>query len=271
MKKIILLLLLSGGHLTASSQELYVFSEPASNMPSGTLSPKIKAVLGKQSDGSVFQRYTPELMWGLHKKWLVHLAGTFSNMFSEQLRWEGGYLYAKYRFYSVDEVHKHFRLAAFAETGYTRNPVYFEDISVRGDNTGIDLGLIATQLQNKLAVSATGSFTRLFTYNSELYRIDRQALNYSLSAGYLILPAVYSDFQQLNLNVYMELVGQKTLGRGRYYLDAAPALQLLFNSNSKLNVGYRFQLTGNALRSVERSYLVSFEHTFFNVLRKNRN
>ena len=70
-------------------------------------------------------------------------------------------------------------------------------------------------------------------------------------------------------SVYVELLGQKTLGRGRYYVDAAPALQLLFNSNSKLNVGYRFQLAGNALRSVERSYLVSFEHTFFNVLRKN--
>jgi hypothetical protein len=238
-------------------------------MPSNTISPKLKAVIGAREKTSAFQRYTPELMFGINKNLMIHAATTFSNMNTNSVGWEGAYLYGKYRFYSADEVHKHFRLAAFAETGYSKNEVYYDDISARGDNSGIDVGLIATQLKNKFALSATTSFLKLFKYKSEHHIVDDKALNYSLSAGYLVLPFEYTSYNQLNVNIYTEFLGQQTFGKGTYYLDAAPAIQLIFNSNSKLNLGYRFQLSGNANRSATKSFLISFEHTFFNVLKKH--
>ena len=75
----------------------------------------------------------------------------------------------------------------------------------------------------------------------------------------------------MNFNIYTEFLAQQSLSdKKTYFVDAAPALQFIFNSNSKLNLGYRFQLKGNANRSMNESFLVSFEHTFFNALRKKK-
>lgn len=60
-------------------------------------------------------------MFGVNKKLMVHLATTLSNMYSLKMQWESARLYAKYRFLSRDEVHKHFRLAAFAELSHSVN------------------------------------------------------------------------------------------------------------------------------------------------------
>jgi hypothetical protein len=48
----------------------------------------------------------------------------------------------------------------------------------------------------------------------------------------------------------------------------APAIQLIFNSNTKLNMGYRFQLDGNMQRMAKSSWLISLERTFLNALKK---
>ena len=61
------------------------------------------------------QRYTPEIMFGINKNWMVHLAGTFADMHTNKFRWESVYLYGKYRFLSNDELHSHFRMAVFAD------------------------------------------------------------------------------------------------------------------------------------------------------------
>jgi len=271
MKKIFILVLLASAW-SAGAQELYVFTEPASNMPARTLTPRIKWTGGARPGAPVFQRYTPEVMLGISPEWMVHLATTFSNMHTPELRWEGIYSYAKFRFLSLDALHRHFRMAAFAEAGYSRNPLYYDEISVRGDNSGIDAGLIATGLLHKLAVSGTASYLKLFDGKllHEGHPVAKKAMNYALSAGYLVLPYEYKSYEQLNLNLYAELLAQKIIGMDRYFIDLAPSIQFIFNSNSKLNLGYRFQLDGNALRSAQRSYLVSFEHTFFNVLKKRK-
>jgi hypothetical protein len=100
-------------------------------------------------------------------------------------------------------------------------------------------------------------------------------LNYTLSAGYLVLPVEYKSYDQLNFNVYMEILAQQGLDKRAYltnekvyYIDMAPAVQFIFNSNSKLNIGYRHQIKGVGERSMKNSFLVSFEHTFFNALKK---
>ena len=64
-------------------------------------------------------------------------------------------------FLSIDEVHKHFRMAAFAAGTYSRNHLDHNEINLMGDQTGVQAGLIATQLWNKFAISATGSWNEV--------------------------------------------------------------------------------------------------------------
>jgi hypothetical protein len=260
--------LLAGGMLfmlNAKAQELYVFTEPASNMPSHSISGKVTGKYAKHPHATNnMQRYTPELMFGVNKKLMVHFASTFSDMYTRNIRWESARTYVKYRFFSNDEVHKHFRMAAFGEYSYARNLGIYDDISIQGDQSGYEGGMIMTQLWNKLAVSSTLSF--LQTLKNKKSDIDiynpHQAFNYSLSAGYLVFPFNYKSFRQTNVNVYAEMLGQRTLDQKKYVVDFAPALQLIFNSNAKLNIGYRFQVTGNMYRMAEKSWLISFERTF---------
>lgn len=260
-------LLYSSGY----TQELYVYTEPASNMPAQSISGKINTTLLKNLHTSrTEQRYTPEVMLGISKKWMVHAAGTFSDMYSSNLRWESVRLYTKYRFLALDDVHKHFRMAAFAEASHSVNPVVYQEVSLNGDQSGVMGGVIFTQLWQKLALSSTVSYAKVTTekpaFTPDVY--PRQALNYSLSAGYLVLPQTYTSYKQTNWNIYTELLGQQTLDRKQYYIDLAPALQLIFNSNAKLNLGYRFQLSGDLRRMAERSWQASFEYVFLNALSK---
>src|SRR5437762_13184866 len=98
----------------AVSQELYVFSEPASNMPAHSMSAKLtyRTPVSKYNN-SYRQRYTPEVMLGVNKQWMLHVSSSFSDFYTTQLRWESVKTYAKYRFYSNDDVHRHFRMAVF--------------------------------------------------------------------------------------------------------------------------------------------------------------
>ena len=73
------------------AQELYVYTEPASNMPAHSLSAKVTAnYIGKRPEtGNRFmQRYIPELMFGINKNWMVHAGGTFADMHTRNFRWE---------------------------------------------------------------------------------------------------------------------------------------------------------------------------------------
>lgn len=256
------------------AQELYVFSEPASNMPSNSLSAKLtyRALFGEHNN-DFKQRYTPELMFGINKKWMLHMASSFSDFYTSQLRWESVKTYAKYRFYSNDDIHRHFRMAAFAEGAYSRSPFVYGDINLEGDNSGVQAGLIATQLVGKFAVSATSSLIRVFADRAVHVQQLEHSVNafyYSLSAGYLVLPLNYSDYKQTNLNIYCETIGMKGLDKGDYMLDIAPALQLIFNSNFKINLGARLQVVGDMERIGTKNYYVSMERTFLGALHHSR-
>lgn len=271
MKKFKLIALALVVYLKGNGQELYVFTEPASNMPAHTISTKLSNNFGKDHNRFV-QRYTPEVMFGFSKKLMMHLGTSFSDMHTTNMRWESVYLYGKYRFLSIDDVHKHFRMALFAEATHSRNRYHNEDVNIQSDRSGVQLGVVATQLLNKLAVSGSISHTQAMDpsrYDKMLYVPERtyKSVNYTLSAGYLLLPREYKDYGQLNVNLYTELLGQRTLDTKTFYLDLAPSMQFIFNSNSKLNLGYRFQLNGDQHR-MKKYFLVAFEHTFFNALRK---
>jgi hypothetical protein len=270
---IILLLLLLGERLIG--QELYVFSEPASNMPAKSISVKLTDhfVTSDNIYGRFSHRFMPQVMFGISKKLMVHVGGTFANMHTTDFKYESVNLYAKYRFLSKDEIHKHFRMAVFADASTTKAPFHYDEITLMGDKSGVEAGLIATQLWHKLAVSGIVSHTQVLDKsrnNKVLYIPARnyQAMNYSLSAGYLLFPKEYTDYKQMNLNLYTEILAQQTLDQKKHYIDIAPALQFIFNSNFKVNIGYRFQATGNMERMATNSWQVSLERTFLNALRK---
>jgi hypothetical protein len=259
----------------AVAQELYVFSEPASNMPAHSISAKLTYRSPVSPNNNYYrQRYTPEIMFGLNRQWMVHISGSFSDFYSPVVRGESVKTYAKYRFYSNDDVHRHFRMAVFAEAGYSRNPFTYGDINLDGDNSGVQAGLIATQLVNKLAISGTASVIRVFTSQTE-HAVHTghslQAFNYSLSAGYLLFPKVYTNYKQMNVNIYFETIGMKGFDGNDYMLDFAPALQFIFNSNFKVNMGARFQAAGNMQRAGETNYYLSVERTFLGALQHRKN
>lgn len=277
MKKLFTLIIFLYPFIQGSAQELYVFTEPASNIPAHSISAKLTDhfVTNDKIYGRFSQRFMPQLMFGISKKLMVHLGATISNMHTDAFRYESFNIYAKYRFYSQDEIHKHFRLAVFAEGSATRAPFHYDEITLMGDKSGVELGLIATQLWHKLALSGTIAHTQVLDQSRKsdvIYVPTRsyQSMNYSLSAGYLLWPKNYSDYKQVNINFYTELLAEQTLDVKKHCADMAPALQFIFNSNAKLNIGYRFQLSGNMARMSTNSWLVSFERTFLNALKRSK-
>jgi hypothetical protein len=97
-----------------------------------------------------------------------------------------------------------------------------------------------------------------------------RSFNYSFSSGYLMFPKKYTSFNQPNFNIYCEFIGSSALDRNASFIDMAPALQVIINSNTKINAGYRFQLAGNAFRMANSGFLLSFERTFLNALKKQK-
>lgn len=275
MRILILLLTVLVLNKGVKAQELYPFSEPASNMPANSVALKLGSMLGKGAHSNrILQRYSPELQLGINKNLMIHGTITVSDMHEEKFIFESARIYTKYRFLSLDEVHKHFRMAAFIQGAYSRNHLDHNELNLNGDQSGIQAGVIATQLWNKLAVSATVSIVELLDNERWEKSVPQQyayeALNYSLSAGYLVLPVEYKNYNQTNLNLYLELLGSRNLD-WRYekqYIDLAPSVQFIFKSTSKLNIGYRFQINSDIYRLMDNSFMLSYEYLFLNALKK---
>lgn len=252
----------------AQAQELYVFTEPASNMPAKSVGIRLTNEGRVSPDFSI--RTTPELMLGFNKNLMVHVQGFLSNM-DGNYKVEGASLYAKYRFLSIDEMKRHFRAAAFGRISTSSRPIFSEDINLEGDNSGIQGGLVFTQLLHKLALSTTLSYTKSFERDSKQQLgmpQPSQMLGYSLSSGYLLLPFVYKNYNQPNFNLYFEVLGKTNPENGRSYVDFAPAVQMIINSRTRIDLGYRFEVAGNvANRYNKNMYMVRAEFNFYNVLK----
>ncbi len=257
---------------TAQTQELYIFSNPASNIPAKALVAKVstKTMRSYHNNEREF-RFMPELQLGLSKNWMVTGNASFSNMFFQsKQQFESARLYTKYRFYSNDEVHKHFRAAVYAAGAWSNNPLVYQELNLEGDNSGLQLGVVATQLVNKFAASAGVAYVRQLEKKDKLflgYPFSNKALQYNLSMGYLLFPLKYENYKQTNLNLYCEFLAQQNTDVKVGFIDIAPAVQLIFNSSTRFNVGARYQLTGNAHRMADRSVFISLEHYFLNALK----
>jgi hypothetical protein len=255
--------------MPCGAQELFTMTEPASNMAARSIAFRIdNAVMDEINSLKINYHLIPEIRIGLSKKLMVQANTFFSNR-NKQFKGEGGSLYAKYRFFSNDGLQRHFRMAAFGRMSFNNSDIHQEEINLNGHNTGFEAGIVATRLLYKIALSSSISITKAsdngknnkYVYGTK----NSSAINYSFSFGKLMLPAVYSNFRQTNLNLMLETLSQVNTGTGKYYIDAAPAVQFIFNSASRIDISYRIQVSSNLLRTAPNGFFIRLEHNFFNV------
>ena len=250
------------------SQELFVYSEPASNMAAKSVGIRLSNSLMKENNSSTYNyHFIPELMMAVSKNLMVHAEAFLSNR-NNSLVAEGGALYAKYRFYSQDEVHSHFRMAAYTRASVNNSDVHQAAIDLNGHNSGVETGLIATKLINKVALStgiaylyaADNGKGNKFVYGKS----NRNAVGYNLSLGKLMLPKEYTSYNQTNMNLMFEMLGQTNLETGKSFIDLAPSLQLIIKSRMRLDFGYRFAVKKDLDRTASNGALLRFEYNIFN-------
>jgi len=255
---------------SAFSQELFVFTEPASNMPAKALGVRDMNGFMFEKDGKLNYHNMPELMWGINKKWMIHAQGFISNRQDGGFQAEGGSLYAKYRFFSDDAKQSHFRMALFARASKNRADIHQEEIETMGHNSGYEAGFIATKLLHKVAISSTISYERAYD-NKPNYKFpltqSNSAMNYTLSIGKLMLPKVYTSYNQTNVNLMFELIGQRFNGNQKSFLDMGPSIQFIVNSQARFDIGFRQQLYSTMERTAPNGVILKFEYLFFNVFK----
>ena len=252
------------------SQELFAYTEPASNMAVKSIGVRTNNyLLRENATGNYHYSGAVELMYGVSKKLMIHGETFFGNE-PKQFRIDGASVYAKYRFYAEDEVHSHFRMALTGKLSGVSTEVSQAAIDLAGKNSGAEFGIIATKLMHKTALSAGISFVHAFndkTDNKFITSGNGNALNYNLSLGQLFLPKEYTDYKQTNLNGMLEFLGQTNTRSGNTYIDLAPSLQLIFFSKVRLDAGYRFPVVHSLSRSADRGFLLRVEYNFFNAFK----
>ncbi len=252
----------------STAQELFLMTDPASNLPAKAINIRAGNYF-MQIDSTKATSYhiVPEIGFGLNKKLMLRISIIGSNR-KGGVDIEGLNLYAKYRFLSLDDVHKHLRVAGY--TRYTANvsPIHMQEINLTMHNSGYELGLVATQLLHKTAINGNLSYQRAnsTTRNKFIFPNGQNSINYALSIGQLILPKKYVSYNQTNFNLMVELLGQFNTGLKGGFIDIVPSAQLIFNSNTRVDIGYRTNLQNNIIRSFSKGIILKLEYNFFNAL-----
>ena len=254
----------------AKAQELFSFTEPASNMAAKSIGIRLNNYLmNNKQTNTINYHLLPEVMIGINKKIMLHAEVFLSNR-NKQFLAEGASIYGKYRFLSIDDIHSHFRMATYLRCSFNNSDIHQPAIDFFGHSSGIEVGFIATKLMHKVALSGSVGQLRVFDNGKEKFGYGnayRNAISYSLSVGKLLLPKEYINYNQTNLNVMVELLGQTNTGSGHTFLDIAPAAQLIFNSIFRVDVGYRFNCINTLYRTAPEGFLIRLEYNFFNAFK----
>lgn len=274
MKKNIFLVIISVFSNTniIQAQELFSYSEPASNMAANSVGLRLTENIMNQKSTNIYNHLlVPEIMLGISRKIMIHTDGFFSNL-NGSFNLNGGSLYLKYRFYSIDDIHSHFRMAVFTKYAINNLSVKQSSIDLGGQHSGFEMGLVSTKLINKVALSSSVSFLNAQdNSNGNKFIIvddnNRNAINYTFSIGKLMLPKEYVSYNQMNLNAMVEVLGQANLSSGTSNLDIAPAIQFIIKSKMRIDFGYRIPLSNKLYRENPEGGMVRFEYNLFNVLR----
>ena len=268
-KHLILFAVFLGYSVQVKAQELFVITEPASNVPAGSVSVGInQGILNRENSDDYYYNLAPTVSWGATKNLMFKADGFFSTDYSNSLAFRGASVYTKYRFLSQDDLQSHFRMAAFGRVSSNNEVAVTEEIDLMGNNSGFQAGIVATKLIKKVAISSSVSFEKALD-NKPNYPFPSSqgdnATNYTLSFGKLMYPKKYTSYKQTNINLMVEFLGQTINQNGKSYLDVIPAIQFIINSQARIDFAYRQELYSSMLRSAPNGFYLNLEYTFFNV------
>tara|TARA_Y100000739_G_C20499875_1_gene414376 strand:+ start:122 stop:970 length:849 start_codon:yes stop_codon:yes gene_type:complete len=249
-----------------SAQELYINSEPASLIPKGTKVVRLTNsnifLDGSNMMGSIGNAFiiTPSLSYGISKKIMLSGSIQFANKPYEQdmvpnFGLNGFKIYSKQRILSTDKQKYHTRLSSFIKYSFHEDKFMKDNLDIELQDTGFELGLIATQLINKLAISITTAITRIsnidekFTQGSTVkwQTTNLNTFKNSISAGYLLFPRKYNSYKQTNFNLYVEYLTNTILNENfpvrynKFSSTFAPGIQFIIMSRSRLDFSYKIR------------------------------
>lgn len=305
------------GGQPVAAQELFPLSEPASTIPKGALGIRLFSENYKEIYQWRNMTYL-RLMYGLTPKLSVYASAIASNHHGDKLpvefpfhntpergkiypyKFNGFWLYGKYRFLSLDGPKSHFRMAGYAALSRVKTTHHETEPDLEhGDNSGLGLGLITTVLKDKFAVSLTaGGILPFVNKNFSPDPVGTlpdvpenvyygKAFVYKLSFGYRLLPLYYKNYEQGNLNLYAEFIGM-TYGaakvdifagqaneyyleneqypealKGASYIDFSPGLQYIYRSNLRIDASVTFRWVGFSYARLYPVYSVGIQRYFY--------
>jgi len=322
MWRIISLILINFISVLVHAQELFPDAEPASTVPKGVFGYRLMhKSFQETSSYRIKNWYGIRVMYGITSKWTISTTLGISNhhfqkfptdiynyFFNHHLNIypapgyhiEGLNFYTKYRFFSLDKHHQHLRLAVFGEG--CKSFIAHDDAepTLMTDNSGVGVGLIATYLYERFAVSLTGGYLKPFKYYQSNIDITFKSGNSAymeLSTGYRIWPAAYSSYSDFNINFYAEFMF-KEYGAAKVeqygvpvdfayysqsypyaylqlkqnaYIDSRFYLQLIENSNSRFDLGFAIPLVSRSYTYWGPMFLVQYQTYLYNDKKKVKN
>lgn len=301
----------------AGAQELFPLSEPASSVPKGALGVRLFSETYKEVH-QLRNMAGLRIMYGVTPRLSVYFTAITSNHHGKKMpvefpfhntpergayypyKFNGVHLYGKYRFLSLDRENSHFRAALYGEGTLVKTTHHETEPDLEmGDNTGVGGGLITTYLKNKFAVSLTAGAILPSAYSGQSpdpveglpdvpVRVRYgKALEYSLSFGYLLLPRKYKDYNQTNINLYVEFHGKAfqaakvdmfygeqnayflapsrypvALQKG-YYVDVSPGVQFIIRSNLRIDCSATFSSLGISYARLYPVFNLGVQRYFF--------
>ncbi|MEO1653578.1 MAG: hypothetical protein AAFU64_08540 [Bacteroidota bacterium] len=235
-------LLLVGPNGSASAQELFNLTMPASTIPKNSLVIRGAGEWYQEAGGSRGMGVLG-LSYGITGNWMMRVMVSASNHHDRYLPqnlvqhrhvgnntlfysynqaqnenypvlFSGVNIYTQWRFFTRDKYKQHFRLALYGEYSTAQTAHDEAEADLLDDNAGVGAGLIATYLKNRVAVSLTSGLIRPFAYeevnpDGVHTRLDyKHTYQFNLSFGYLLFPRKYKSYFQSNTNVYLEFIGR---------------------------------------------------------------
>jgi hypothetical protein len=289
----------------STAQELFVHSEPASAMPKGLLS--LRYSLESYQYESIRRHWHAlRVLYGVTGNFYVIGSYTMSNHHPQKypsnpyayfanhhrrgynpdyrLKSDGFHLFGLYRIYSKDEPNGHIRIAITGEGSYINTAHDEAEPHLLGDNSGYGGSIIVTKLIKKLALNLKAGFINPLDYNQPQDQIRFRSGNarYAIfSTGYLLFPKIYESYDDVNINVYLEMVYKeydeaKLYIRGNHentkifpylregkYLEVKPGLQLILNSRDRIDVSAGFTAWGNTFLRLNPTVYFNFQKYLF--------
>lgn len=295
-------------------QELFPNTEPASTLPKGVWGVRtLYETYLEQPSNRLKYWDALRLMYGATGKLTLMITASASNhhlqKFPKDLKgyflnhhliiykkfpflFEGINFYAKYRVYSMDGKQKHLRIALYGQATKSFIPHDEAEPDLQSDNSGVGGGVIVTQLYKRFAASITIGYIDPFTFKDKSQQItfrSGKCNNYDIALGYRLFPVKYNDYNNINVNFYVELLNRHyysaymTTDGAQYdfspyqylmpynynslqenkYSEIRPSIQFIFNSNDRLDIGIAGPLYHKSYMHYYPMYFFHLQKYFF--------